>query len=103
METTRIPSPDSHWEAIVEKVDNGLGFGQGAAFHEIHIQPVGSRVTYHGNESASVIFYVGIAAEPFIVEWTGERRLRVTHSALETPGRQVSRYMDVDIQYELAR
>lgn len=100
-EMTRVASPDSQWEAILEQVDNGLGFGQGMAYHEIHIQPVGSRVTYHGDESASLVFYIEVTSEPPPrLEWAGQRRLVVAHSAAVTPGRQLERYMDVDIQYE---
>jgi hypothetical protein len=97
--TSRVASPDAMWEAVLEEVDNGLGFGQGVLFHEIHIQPPGTRVTYHLNESVTCVYYVGASPEAPKMEWVSARRLVVTYSGLDEPGRQIREYMDVEIEY----
>lgn len=103
LETTRIASPDSRWEAILEKVDNGLGFGQGMVFDEIHVQSMGSPVVYHGSESVGLVFYAEALSGSPTVRWVGEQRLEVAHSASVKPTRQVQRLMDVEIEYRLLK
>ena len=56
LESHRVPSPDNAVEAIVERVDNGLGFGQGAVYDEVHVQRARTAVTEHGDRSDSVVF-----------------------------------------------
>jgi hypothetical protein len=97
-EYRRVASPDARWEVVLEQIDNGLGFGQGLLVNEIHVQPAGSRVTYHGNESVTCVFWVA-ASEPPTVEWIAPRRLVVTRFGSKQPGREIARYMDVEIEY----
>ena len=40
----------------MERVDNGLGFGQGAVYDEVHVQRARTAVTEHGDRSDSVVF-----------------------------------------------
>ena len=43
----RLPSPDGQSVAIVESVDNGLGFGQGMLYDEVHVGPTDHRTVGH--------------------------------------------------------
>ena len=99
LKTTRVASPDATWEVVLEQIDNGLGFGQGLLLNEIHVQPTGSRVTYHGNESVTCVYWAVTESEMAKVEWVAPRRVLVTYAGSNEPGRQISRYMDVDIEY----
>jgi hypothetical protein len=101
LSSSSVASPDARWEATLDEVDNGLGFGQGRAFYELHLQEHGAKVVRRCEESVSCVFYVEETAnngKP-TTEWTAPRRLTVKYRTSTTPIRQVPRYMDVQIDY----
>lgn len=51
----QFPAPDGDWIATLELVDNGLGFGQGMLYDEVHVHRRGTPVTTHGNPSDSSV------------------------------------------------
>lgn len=99
-------SPDSHWTATLERVDNGLGFGQGALYYEVHLSKTGSWRYFwrHGDPEKSVIFYAPVgypeSKEPEI-KWTDSQHLLILCRDLNNAGRKVLRFHDVDIRYAL--
>jgi hypothetical protein len=101
LSSSSVRSPDAKWEATLEKVDNGLGFGQGQAFFELHIQDLGATVVRRCQESVSCVFQIEEIShnEEPTIEWTGPRQVTVKYRSSSTPIRQVPRYMDVQIEY----
>jgi hypothetical protein len=102
LESRRVPSPDKTLEAIVERVDNGLGFGQGALYDEVHVLRAGSPVLEHGDPGGSVLFYVMQDTNtdvPVTASWIGPRRLVITYDGRRTPGRIVRQFGDISVDY----
>jgi len=102
LESERAPSPDNALDAIVERVDNGLGFGQGAVYDEIHVLIRGSSVLVHGDPSVSVVFY---AQEEINVDnrvtahWVSARHLVINYEPRRFCGRRTTRFGDILIDY----
>ena len=100
LSSSSVASPDARWEATLEEVDNGLGFGQGRAFFELHIQDKGAKVVRRCDESVSCVFCLEETSDDKpTIEWTGPRHLTVKYRAATAPLRQAPRYMDVQIEY----
>lgn len=101
------PSPDGEWQATLEEVDNGLGMGLGALFHEVRLHRTGAPIAGHGDPDASVVFYLDAEeAVPPSIRWVGARHLVVQFEAgpMHQPGRTTERVGDVTIEYQrLAR
>jgi len=96
------PSPDSIYAATLEEVDNGLGFGQGALYEEVHITRRGESVGAHGNPGRSVVFYVESTykvGSGVKVSWLDSRHLRVEYSRDLHPGRALSNWDGVAIEF----
>jgi hypothetical protein len=55
---TRATSPDGQLDAVIEHLDNGLGFGQGALYFEVHVLRHAARPSNHGARDNSVPYYV---------------------------------------------
>jgi hypothetical protein len=87
------PSPDGAFTAVLEEVDNGLGFGQGALYDEVHLTRRGEAVGKHGDSGHSVVFY---AESPYkvgsemTVTWIDNRQLRIVYGRERHPGLAVS-------------
>jgi hypothetical protein len=102
LESERAPSPDNSLDAIVERVDNGLGFGQGAVYNEIHVLIRGSSVSVHGVPSVSVVF---CAREEINVDngvtahWVSARHLVISYEPRRMYGLRAKRFGDVLIDY----
>lgn len=64
---SELASPDGKWIATLESVDNGLGFGQGMLYDEVHIRRPNESVSSHGDSAKSAVFYIDV------MEATGER------------------------------
>jgi hypothetical protein len=106
LESSRVPAPDSDWVATVERVDNGLGFGQGALYDEIHVAKAGTEIDNHGDPSHSGIFYVMEETDADLratASWAGPRRLVISYDARRSPGRMLRQAGDVTIDYEPTR
>lgn len=103
LSSSELLSPDSHWSVTLEHVDNGLGFGQGLLYDEVHLSaPNPWRFFWrHGEPDKSVIFYVA-AADGYLpkVRWIDPQRLLVFYPACNTPGRAVTQLESVSISYE---
>lgn len=101
LKSDRIPSPDSTRELIVEHIDNGLGFGMGRNVVEMHVQDAGTPVTFHGDGSATVVFYVveEHAADPPVIKWVGGDRVTVSYSNVNQPGKKLEHFMGVNFEY----
>lgn len=102
VESHQLSNPSGTLVATVEVVDNGLGFGQGALYDEIHISPPGSSVFRHGDPDSSVAFYAESTSEkghPPTVAWASNGSLHVTLDPLTKPGRQKSSLNGVSIEY----
>lgn len=53
-----LASPDGEWIATLEEVDNGLGFGQGSLYSEVHIRRPNEAIASHGDSAESAVFYI---------------------------------------------
>jgi len=102
LDSERAPSPDNILDAIVERVDNGMGFGQGAVYNEIHVLMRGSSVLVHGDASVSVVF---CAEEEINVDnrvtahWVSARHLVINYDPRRFCGIRAKRFGDILIDY----
>jgi hypothetical protein len=100
-------SPDNRWVATEESVDNGLGFGQGMLYDEVHIRRPSEKVTEHGDKAKSAIFYIeamdGSESRPRL-RWTDSTHLIITFDEPNRPGikpgKKVAAFRGVYITYE---
>jgi hypothetical protein len=98
-------SPDFRWTATLELVDNGLGFGQGMLFDEVHVShPHAWRFLWgHGEPDKSVVFYVYSDDTPRhkpVLRWADAHHLVIQYSGQYEPGRQLTRFSEVTITYK---
>ena len=103
MESKAYLSPDSHWSAVSERVDNGMGFGLGRLYEEVHLLPSERRIEAHGDESPSVIFYIEseqTEADRPKIEWLDGRHIRIEYSALHRPYKALTSFQGFTIQYK---
>ena len=101
-QSSQIISPDSAFVATLEVVDNGLGFGQGALYEEVHVTRAGQPLGAHGDPGKSVVFYAESTYEngrDVHVRWVTARRLRVEFDSKQKPGREVRRLGDVEVEF----
>lgn len=97
-----FPSPDGAYTATLEEVDNGLGFGQGALYDEVHLTRQGESTGRHGDPGRSVGFYAestyknGGAVK---IEWLDRQHLRVKFGGEQRPGRISASLNGVAIEY----
>lgn len=100
-----VASPDGRWIATTEAVDNGLGFGQGMVYYEIHLHRPGQRIADHGDPEASSVFYIEAEGRAPRTRWRDATHLLVLHEVRDrrglalVPGKQVRRHGDVAIEY----
>lgn len=101
--TKTFDGPGNGLIATLELVDNGLGFGLGAIFEEVHITSPIKMVGTHGQSGESVVFVTEANDEahgkPVEVVWIDARDLRITFDAHQRPGTQQTRSHGVDIGY----
>jgi hypothetical protein len=91
----RCQSPDGKWEAVIERVDNGLGFGLGALYDEVHLVESGKSISQHGDPCSNVLFYRDSSTESELttqVTWLDSRRLQIRYPANPKPGRALAEY-----------
>ena len=101
-QTTDYASPDGAYTATHEEVDNGLGFGQGALYDEVHVTRKGGPVGEHGNPGRSVVFYAESTYKPgngVTLSWVTSRRLRIEYDPAQNPGKQLHQLGDVEIEF----
>ncbi|WP_457329541.1 hypothetical protein [Rhizobacter sp. P5_C2] len=96
-------SPDGQFVATVERVHNGLGYGAGALYEEVHLSRVPKPLFKHGDPDPSVVFYVepvsGVSGAP-TVQWIESARLRVILDPRSKPNRKPASIGQVWIEYE---
>ncbi|MEX8505746.1 hypothetical protein [Leptothrix ochracea] len=98
-------SPNAELVATLESVDNGLGFGLGALYEEVHIGKRNELPSTHGEKSPSVAFYIQAAEHPATsvsVRWLGNNELEISHHSSIKPGKAVSALAGVSIKYRVA-
>jgi hypothetical protein len=105
MESMHGLSPDRKWEFSVERVDNGLGFGLGAVYDEIHVHRAGIRDFGHGDREKSSVFYVEASdrGQKPAARWLGERHLLIMYASGLKPGKMVQHVDDVLIEARTER
>ena len=99
-----VVSPGAESVAIIELIDNGLGFGQGYAYNEIHVGGRGLEVSNHlqGNSDPSVAFiapWEGDESARPSIQWMDDRNLVVTFGPNIKPIKQGQRVGGVFISY----
>ncbi len=103
MKSQQYESPDRKLIATLEELDNGLGFGLGALYDEVHITMRSEAISHHGSASASVVFYAESTygkGKPVTVRWLDANRLQISYDAQETPRKRLSSSRAVSIEYE---
>lgn len=98
-------SPDGKWVATVELVDNGLGFGQGVLYEEVHLTEPDEPVGEHARMDSTAIFYVESGDDhggEVSVKWLDANKLTVYSVAKSRPGRMATEYRGVKVNYVLA-
>lgn len=77
--TATVPNPAGSMVAVAETVDNGMGFGQGRLYDEVHVLRRGESVTGHGTDSATVVYYIENDSShmPPALSWTDDRHLTI--------------------------
>jgi hypothetical protein len=102
LSSQRIDSPDAKRSAVVEELDNGLGFGLGALIHEIHVVGATDQVRTHGDASRSVVFYANTTeykGPPITVKWLSRNRLHIAYGKALTPGKKELLLGEVTVEY----
>jgi hypothetical protein len=100
--SSRLPSPDGQSVAIVESVDNGLGFGQGMLYDEVHVGPMDLRTVGHFDFDAYVVFYAAresITASAPTVSWVDANHVRIAYDASQSPTRPFDRIGRIRVEY----
>ena len=101
LEAKEFASPDGKWVAVLEEVDNGLGFGQGAIFQEVHILRPGDKAQSHGDRSSSNVFYaesIYDAGTGVSVRWQSNERLQISFDRRQHPGKLVTAFFGITIE-----
>lgn len=101
-ETSRALSPDRKTVAVVEGVDNGLGFGQGMYCDEIHVGPADLSIVSHGEPDPSVVFYAAQSSSsdrPPTLQWLDAQHLVVTYDGAREPHKLLSNVDGIQIEY----
>jgi len=100
-------SPDHRLVATLEELDNGLGFGQGMLYDEIHIHRPDERVSDHGDDDRSAIFYANSMGrqtdEKPKIKWIDSSHLLIVYSPGRIdggmPGKAIQEYDGIQITY----
>jgi hypothetical protein len=103
IESSHRLSPDSKWEFTLEHADNGMGFGMGAIYDEVHIHKPGKYAFKHGDKDISAIFYIESTYQEGdrpIVRWVDPHHLIIQYPSLNHPGRAITQFKDVSIEYQ---
>jgi hypothetical protein len=79
---SELTSPDGTWVATLEAVDNGLGFGQGVLYDEVHIRRPNESIPNHGDSARSAVFFIdamGASGEPPYLTWRDATHLIISY------------------------
>lgn len=108
MKTSRVKnSPDMRWIATLETVDNGLGFGLGMLYDEVHVRRQHDAISDHGDKDESVVFYIdamGESGNPPRMTWRDATHLVIQYDAARHtgtgPGKSVAGFRGLSIEYQ---
>lgn len=102
-----VSSPDGGWIATLEEVDNGLGFGQGMLYDEVHIHRPDETISSHGDRAESAVFYIdamGHSRESPRLSWRDATHLVVGYDSKMSesgrPGKHVTSFHGISIEYQ---
>lgn len=106
-----LPSPNGSWIATLEEVDNGLGFGLGMLYDEVHIRRHGEKISDHGDEDRSAVFYANsFGAHSEVrpqIKWIDSTHILISFSPSriegEIPGKMLKEFGDIQISYTTSR
>lgn len=103
-----IASPNGDWVATLETVDNGLGFGQGMLYDEIHVRRPNEEISNHGDPAESAIFYInaiGNAGKPPLLNWRDAEHLVISYDKARSqdkrPGKCLTHFHGISIECRL--
>jgi hypothetical protein len=99
-------SPNGKWVATLEVVDNGLGYGQGWLYGEVHLRRPDEPITRHGERAESAVFYMASAGNPpdeISVDWLDAKHLVIAYdgSSRDRPGKGITRFHGISIEYRV--
>ncbi len=99
-QSTLFQSPDSRWQATLEHIDNGLGFGLGALYDEVHLHGPEASVGRHGASGSSVVFNIKSqgGAHPR-VQWLSPNHLLIEYRNPHKPGKCITPFQGITIEY----
>jgi hypothetical protein len=100
-------SPSARWVATLELVDNGVGFGQGLLYEEVHLSRTDARrfLWRHGEPDPSVVSYAASLCHDgrrAKVTWPDSSHLTIQYPDCADPGRMLPRFEDVVVTYHVA-
>jgi len=100
-QSTTYPSSDQEWQATLEHVDNGMGFGLGVLYYEVHVNRPGTPIKMHGDSDPSVVFYLDSeGVNPPRVLWLAPRHLVIEYpTGPHEPGKKLDRIAGIAIGY----
>jgi len=100
-----VVSPDGEFVATLETIDNGLGFGLGREYEEVHLSRRGAGFQGHGASGSTVAFYVEASERPHVplsVRWLSSRELEVSFDSPTNPGRSLAFVDGISLRYKRA-
>jgi hypothetical protein len=102
-----LASPDGSWIATLEEVDNGLGFGQGMLYDEVHIRRPNETIPSHGDSAESAVFYIdamGKSSERPSLKWRDAAHLVIGYDSKMSvsghAGKSLSTFHGISVEYE---
>jgi len=103
-----VSSPDGSWIATLEVVDNGLGFGQGALYDEVHLRRPIETISSHGERADSAVFYIDAMGDSRLrarLNWRDATHLVIGYdskiSASGRPGKHITSFHGISIEYQV--
>ena len=107
-ECVDVSSPNGSWIAALEKVDNGLGFGQGMLYHEVHLRRPNETISSHGDRAESAVFYIdamGASRESPRLNWRDATHLVIAYDSKISQsggaGKRIASFHGISIEYQV--
>jgi hypothetical protein len=97
-------SPNGQKWLTVETIDNGLGFGLGRLYEEVHVTHGATPIRGHGDSDPSVVFYVDVTegrGESVDVRWIDDKSIEISYERSQVPGRMATSAAGVSIAYKV--
>jgi hypothetical protein len=101
-----LKSSDGNWIVTLEELDNGLGFGQGMLYDEVHIRRPNETIASHGNGSESAVSYIDSMGNPGdrpSLSWLDATHLVIVYDSNTSvgggPGKSIISFRGISIEY----